>query len=201
MQSSSMRNRTPFLLSGMLFLLSSQGCIATRGWVTEQLVPLNERLAQTESRLGQTEAKADSALDRLDHLQLERRFVLNLKNEANFSPGSNALTSEAKKQIDGFLSDLDRTDDKTFLVAGYTDSSGSEAYNYALGQRRATSVAGYLISHKGIDPLRVTAVSYGKNDPRADNATREGRSKNRRVEISVYKEVIAPTLEEKMATR
>lgn len=201
MKSSIMRRRTPFLLSGLLLLLSSSGCIATRGWVNEQLAPLNERLSQTEGRLNETEAKTDSALNRLDHLQLERRLVLNLKNGATFSPNSDALTPEAKKQIDGFLSDLDRTDDKIFLVAGYTDSAGPEAYNYTLGQKRATSVAGYLISRKRIDPLRVTAVSYGKNDPRADNATQEGRSKNRRVEISVYKEAITASSGEKMAIR
>jgi flagellar motor protein MotB len=51
-------------------------------------------------------------------------------------------------------------------------------------------VARYLISRKGMDPLRVTAVSYGANAPLADNTTREGRRKNRRIEILVYKESI-----------
>ena len=187
--------RSFFLCAGMLFLLSSQGCLATRGWVTEQLAPLDGRLSQTETRLGQTETrvenaetKAGTALDRLDHLQLERRLTLNLKEGANFALNSSALTADSKRQIDGFLSDLGSADDKLFLVAGHTDSTGPDAYNYELGQQRAGSVAQYLITQKGIDPLQVTTVSYGKHTPIADNATRTGRSKNRRIEILVYKE-------------
>lgn len=182
--------RALYLCPGILLLLGVQGCLATRGWVTEQMAPLEGRVSNVETRLGQTEAKADQALDRLDHLRLERRFVLNLKEGANFPFNSNALTPETRSQIDGFLSDLKETDDAIFLVAGHTDNVGSEAYNYELGQKRAASVARYLIAHKRLDPLRVTAVSYGKSAPIADNATREGRRKNRRIEILVYKEAI-----------
>ena len=182
--------RALYLCPGILLLLGVQGCLATRGWVTEQMAPLEGRVSTVETRLGQTEAKADQALDRLDHLRLERRFVLNLKEGANFPFNSDSLTPETRSQIDGFLSDLKETDDAIFLVAGHTDNAGSEAYNYELGQKRAASVARYLIAHKRLDPLRVTAVSYGKSAPIADNATREGRRKNRRIEILVYKEAI-----------
>ena len=182
--------RALYLCPGILLLLGVQGCLATRGWVTEQMAPLEGRVSTVETRLGQTEAKADQALDRLDHLRLERRFVLNLKEGANFPFNSDSLTPETRSQIDGFLSDLKETDDAIFLVAGHTDNVGSEAYNYELGQKRAASVARYLIAHKRLDPLRVTAVSYGKSAPIADNATREGRRKNRRIEILVYKEAI-----------
>ena len=182
--------RALYLCPGILLLLGVQGCLATRGWVTEQMAPLEGRVSNVETRLGQTEAKADQALDRLDHLRLERRFVLNLKEGANFPFNSDSLTPETRSQIDGFLSDLKETDDAIFLVAGHTDNAGSEAYNYELGQKRAASVARYLIAHKRLDPLRVTAVSYGKSAPIADNATREGRRKNRRIEILVYKEAI-----------
>ncbi|MBI3300839.1 MAG: OmpA family protein, partial [Deltaproteobacteria bacterium] len=158
--------------------------------VTEQITPLATRVSDAEIRLSQTDAKAERALDRLDHLRLEKRFVLDLKEGANFALNSAALTEQASRQIDGFLGDLEERDDKIFLVAGHTDSTGSEGYNYELGQKRAESVARYLITHKKIDPLRVTAVSYGKSAPAADNTTREGRHKNRRIEILVYKEAI-----------
>jgi OOP family OmpA-OmpF porin len=81
--------------------------------------------------------------------------------------------------------------DRVFVVAGYTDSVGHEAYNYELGQRRATSVAGYLVGNKGLDPTQVRVVSYGASKPVADNSTRDGRRSNRRVEILVYQEKIA----------
>src|SRR5262249_32851951 len=155
------------LCSGMLFILSSQGCLATRGWVTDQLAPLDGRLSQAETRLSQTEARIGSVetrtgttLDRLDHMRLERRLTLNLKEGANFARNSAALTMDSKRQIDGFLSDLGPADDKVFLVTGHTDSAGPEGYNYELGQQRAGSVAQYLIAQKGVDPLRVSTMSY-----------------------------------------
>ena len=202
--------RSFFLCAGVLFLLSSQGCLATRGWVTEQLAPLDGRLSQIETRLGQTETrvgnvetKAGTALDRLDHMRLERRLTLNLKEGANFPLNSSALTADIKRQIDGFLSDLGSADDKIFLVTGHTDSTGPAGYNYELGQERAGSVAQYLITQKGVDPLHVTTMSYGENAPVADNATRTGRNKNRRVEILVYKEALTSSIspQDKVAAR
>ena len=185
-----MARRSLFVVLAMPLVLGLQGCLATRGWVTEQMIPLSDRVSAVETRLGQTEAKADEALNRLDHLRLEKRFVLDLKEGANFALNSDVLTADARSQIDGFLSDLKETDEALFVVAGHTDSTGSEGRNYELGQRRAASVQRYLIAHKGIDPLRVTAVSYGANGPVADNSTLAGRRKNRRVEILVYRDVI-----------
>jgi len=172
-----------------------QGCLATRGWVTEQISPLADRVSAVETRVGRAEANADEALSRLDHLRLERRFVLDLKEGANFALNSDSLTVEAQKQIDGFFNDLQETDDSLFLVVGHTDSAGPEQRNYVLGQQRAASVARYLVAQKGIEPVRVTAVSQGESSPMASNDTRTGRQENRRVEILVYKETIGSSLE------
>lgn len=183
--------------TGLLLFCSLPGCLATRGWVQDQMLPLDARLSSaegrlthTEDRLGQVENKADRALMSLDHLRLERKFVLSLKDGATFSADSDALTEEARQQIDGFLSDLDQTEEMIFLVAGHTDSRGSEQHNYELGQRRAASVARYLIARKKVDPLRVTTMSYGDSIPIARNTTESGRKKNRRIEILVYRDSI-----------
>jgi outer membrane protein OmpA-like peptidoglycan-associated protein len=182
---------------GGLFLLSFTGCLATQGWVQRQTTPLAERVSDVEGRLGQSEAKlqrisgkADVALDRLDNLRLEKRFVLNLKNGAIFTFDSATMTQETQRQIDRFVDGIKDANDALFVVVGHTDSTGSEDYNFELGQRRAASVARYLISRKGVDPLRVTAVSYGASAPLANNASWEGRRKNRRIEILVFKESI-----------
>jgi outer membrane protein OmpA-like peptidoglycan-associated protein len=178
-------------------LLGLTGCLATQGWVQKQMSPLAERVYDVEGRLGQSEARlqlvsgrADVALDRLDNLRLEKRFVLNLKDGAHFALDSAAMTQETRRQIDRFVDDIRDVDDALLVVVGHTDSAGSTDYNFELGQKRATGVARYLISRKGMDPLRVMAVSYGANAPLADNATREGRRKNRRIEILVYKESV-----------
>lgn len=70
-------------------------------------------------------------------------------------------------------------------IEGYTDSSGSDAYNLKLSERRATAVMNYLIKEASVDRSKITAVGHGKANPVADNGTAAGRAKNRRVEISI----------------
>jgi outer membrane protein OmpA-like peptidoglycan-associated protein len=67
-------------------------------------------------------------------------------------------------------------------VIGHTDSQGSDAYNQALSERRASSVAEYLIS-QGLAPSKVTSQGRGESEPIADNETDAGRAQNRRVEL------------------
>lgn len=69
-------------------------------------------------------------------------------------------------------------------VLGHTDSTGSDAYNQALSERRAQSVAAYLSGH-GVDRARMGIRGYGESQPIASNDTDLGRSENRRVEIKV----------------
>jgi peptidoglycan-associated lipoprotein len=203
-------------------LMLTQGCIATRDWVKEQMDPLStrvskdeERLSQTENqigtltgrvsgiegrlgqyegRLGQTDAKTDKALNALANLRLERRFVIDMKEGTTFAFNSANLPAQAQKEIDGFLSDLKgdaaASDSTVFLIAGHTDNAGSEQYNYELGKKRAEAVSRYLITQKKMDPLKVIAVSYGGSTPLQDNSSSQGRAKNRRVEILVYRDAI-----------
>lgn len=177
--------------ASVMLIASLSGC-ATRQWVSEQVAALDQRVTVTEQRIGEVDAKATEALARFGNLRLERQFVLDLKSGTEFNSGSSRLSKEAEQAVSGFLSDLDNTDGLVFLVAGYTDAVGSEEKNYELGQKRATRVAQHLIK-QGIDPLRVTAVSYGENNPVADNQTQAGKRQNRRIEIRVYREGITTT--------
>ena len=178
---------------GVSLGLGMAGCVATQGWVQQQLTPLAGRVAQVETHLDQTETKSELALRNLEHLRLEHYAMLRIKEGAHFAVDAVTLTAEAQHTIDAFLAHLNGTQDANFLVAGHTDTTGPEGYNYTLGQRRAASVARYLTLHKGIDPLRVTTVSYGEHVPLADNTASQGRSQNRRVEILVYREAITST--------
>lgn len=179
------------LFLSLFLLLGASGCIATRGWVQEQITPLRGQVTEVETRLNHTETQAELALKNLEHLRLERHLVLGVNEGANFAVASANLTAEAMHAIDTLLETLPGANDVIFVVTGHTDSIGSEDYNFALGQKRASNVAHYLITRKGIDPLRVTVVSYGERAPMEGNATSEGRYKNRRVEIQVYRETIA----------
>lgn len=70
------------------------------------------------------------------------------------------------------------------LIEGHTDSSGSDAYNYTLSEKRASSVSSFLQS-KGITSSRLISKWYGETQPKYDNETSEGRAKNRRVELAI----------------
>jgi len=218
-----------YLMSPLLLVLP--GCIATRGWVSEQLNPvgtrmtkIEQRMSETDSRLSGTDARlanlvsvqlkpygtrvanleqrmsgaedrltsAERDISQISNLRLQRRLVLNLKQGAYFKPNSATLLEPAKKNIDKFLSSLGRqpADNHLFFVAGYTDNTGSSDYNYELGRMRADSVGRYLIIKKAIHPTRVITVSGGDRNPAADDTTPQGRQKNRRVEILVYRNVI-----------
>jgi outer membrane protein OmpA-like peptidoglycan-associated protein len=69
-------------------------------------------------------------------------------------------------------------------VAGHTDSDGPADYNMALSQRRANSVAAYLVS-QGVLAGRLIVTGYGETRPIASNATAQGKAQNRRVEIQI----------------
>jgi outer membrane protein OmpA-like peptidoglycan-associated protein len=171
-----------FAVAGLL--ITANGCLATRAWVDDQLRPITGQQERFETQL--------------NNLHLERRLVLDSSTGPTFAFGSAALSGNGKREIDGFFEDFEgspnvgsEASERVFVVAGYTDSVGHEDYNYDLGQRRATSVAGYLVGSKGVDPTQVRVVSYGASKPVADNSTPSGRRLNRRVEILVYQEKIA----------
>jgi outer membrane protein OmpA-like peptidoglycan-associated protein len=154
-----------------------------------------KQIADLEARLTQTTSKADQALDGLQRLKLDRKLVLDLKQGAFFASNSTVLTNQAKNEIDSFVSDLRADPDGAasliFVVAGHTDSVGDQKFNYALGKLRAENTANYLTASKKIDPARTSIISYGETVPVAENATENGRAKNRRVEILVYRDTIS----------
>ncbi|WP_462324092.1 OmpA family protein [Desulfoplanes sp.] len=73
----------------------------------------------------------------------------------------------------------------TAVVEGHTDSQGAASYNKKLSQKRAQSVVDYLTKKFGVDPSMITSQGYGEETPIADNATPEGRQKNRRVLVVI----------------
>lgn len=74
---------------------------------------------------------------------------------------------------------------KTYIdVYGHTDSDGTDAYNQTLSERRAASVADYLVAH-GVQSARIATRGFGETQPIASNATEQGKAANRRVEIKI----------------
>ncbi|WP_460155869.1 OmpA family protein [Pseudomonas sp. S2_H10] len=101
-----------------------------------------------------------------------------------FAFNKSDLTPTAKSQLDALMSKFEDASVVSIKVVGHTDSVGSDAYNQALSERRASSVAEYLFS-QGVAPNKVTSEGKGESQPIADNGTDEGRAKNRRVELHI----------------
>ncbi len=110
---------------------------------------------------------------------VERTFVL---SDVLFDFNSPALKSDFNTQLDTLVNILDGNQALQVYIVGHTDNTGRESYNLRLSTARAEAVGLYLIE-KGIDPRRIQFEGKGSSEPIADNATDEGRQKNRRVVI------------------
>ncbi len=97
-------------------------------------------------------------------------------DEATLKPESTPILEE-------MLAVVQRRPEVKLDIEGHTDSTGTDAYNEGLSQRRAQTVVNWLVAH-GISGDRIRAVGKGEREPITSNTTREGRSQNRRVEIS-----------------
>jgi len=95
------------------------------------------------------------------------------------------LKPEGKATADEVVQWMKQYPKDTVAIEGHTDSMGSDAYNMALGQRRADAVKQYLVEN-GVDPGRITAESYGESKPVVDNTTPANRKLNRRAVFNIH---------------
>ncbi len=101
-----------------------------------------------------------------------------------YATNSSTLNAASRSSLDRFATSLQNNPDTDVRIYGHTDSSGSDAINNPLSQRRAESVYNYLLS-KGISGNRMESQGFGSTQPVADNTTAAGRTQNRRVEVYI----------------
>lgn len=101
-----------------------------------------------------------------------------------FATDSDQLRGDFYSVLDSVVLVVNEFDETVIAVKGFTDSTGSFEYNQSLSERRANSVASYLMS-QSVAPGRLRVTGYGPRYPIADNATAAGRAQNRRVEIDL----------------
>jgi OOP family OmpA-OmpF porin len=104
--------------------------------------------------------------------------------EALFDFDKAVLKPDGKQALDGLATKVQGMETEVMIAVGHTDSIGSDAYNQKLSLSRAEAVKAYIVS-KGLTPSRVYTEGKGETQPVADNATAEGRAKNRRVAVEV----------------
>jgi len=101
-----------------------------------------------------------------------------------FDFDKSALKADGKSKLDDLAAKVKDINLEVVIAIGHTDSIGSDAYNQKLSVRRAESVKAYLVS-KGVEPNRIYTEGKGEKQPVASNKTKDGRQKNRRVEIEI----------------
>jgi peptidoglycan-associated lipoprotein len=189
---------------------ASKGYVGQQvGEVNEKVETLSESVEQNQERIGRNEeelkrvdakageagtlaneAKGDAARA-YDEAQRAMKgkllYEVTLSNDqVAFGFNAAALSPEAE-QIVGELAEKVKADNRRLYIEieGHTDSTGPEAYNEQLGMQRAVAVRDYLYQTQGIPLHAISVFSFGETQPIADNGTREGRARNRRVVIKV----------------
>lgn len=109
---------------------------------------------------------------------------MTLAADALFDFDKSVLKPEGKAKLDDLVAKAKNINVEVLIAVGHTDATGSDGYNQKLSIRRSEAVKAYLVS-KGVEKNRVYTEGKGETQPAADNKTREGRAKNRRVEVEL----------------
>jgi OOP family OmpA-OmpF porin len=107
---------------------------------------------------------------------------ITIQAEALFDFDKSVVKPTGKKSLDDAVASMAGIDLELVIAAGHTDSIGTEVYNQKLSERRANAVKAYLVS-KGVPDSKITTLGKGETQPVATNKTKEGRAKNRRVDV------------------
>ncbi len=142
--------------------------------------------AEARSKEAEARRKEEAALQQLADMQAKqtsRGMVLTL-GSVLFATGRSELLPGALGSVDRLAAYLEENEDKTVLIEGHTDSTGSDTTNLVLSQARADAVRMALMT-RGIAPSRIVATGLASSQPVASNDTSAGRQQNRRVEIII----------------
>lgn len=136
-----------------------------------------------------TDSDGDGVADDADECPYTPRGVISVNEKGcwiiasvRFDTNQDRIRPEFRPGLDEVATAMKANPDLKVLLQGHADNVGSAAYNRKLSEKRAKAVAAYLIS-KGVPSKRLSTIGAGSSSPVADNATAEGRARNRRVEI------------------
>ncbi|MDD2309826.1 MAG: OmpA family protein [Desulfuromonadaceae bacterium] len=151
-------------------------------------------IAQGQKDLEDSEMRTAAALSELASIaslkEEERGLVLTLSGSILFRSAESTLMSPARVKLDQVAKALLAIRTRNLIVEGHTDSRGTKNYNQGLSQRRADAVRDYLVQ-SGYPGDHIQSRGRGEDSPIASNASAEGRSNNRRVEIVIEREPVA----------
>ena len=177
------------LQNGSAVTDSSKQCVRTAA-TDPELVP--EKCSNIPQQVASDdESTSDGDFDGCKNLQCAPEVSVNDQNQGGnklisaeipFLFDRSDLTSQATRKLDTFISAIRQRVSNLISVFGHTDSLGTDEYNDGLSEKRANRVRDYLVN-SGIPGKEISVKGMGESSPVADNDTRNGRAKNRRVVI------------------
>jgi len=149
------------------------------------------------TKAGQADAKAVEAGQKADQANQQvaslRNVVANLDDYklqnsvlVPFKFDRAVLDNDAKANLDKLADEIKSGKRYFIAVEGYTDSTGSKAYNEALSRKRADAVVEYLVAKQNVPIYRIHMIGLGEERPAEEGKTRAARAKNRRVEVKIF---------------
>ena len=170
---------------------SSAACVKTGSWTSSLGSPACDAAlaARLEAeRLAAEQARLAANLNKLKSpAAIKKPALVSFSDSGNvmFEFNSAVLTPAATGELDKLVDKISGYDQvEGIRITGHTDSTGPERYNQNLSEQRAASVGDYLASH-GIQTRLLTVGGMGETSPVVENTTREGRARNRRVDILI----------------
>lgn len=136
------------------------------------------KATEAGNKATQVNQRVDTLIQNIDSYSLQKTVTV------NFVLNKDTLDDAAMATLDALAAELVGKKGFVLDIQGYTDSTGSDAKNQGLSDRRARTVYQYL-AMKGLPLFRMNLLGFGKAMPVADNTTREGRAENRRVEVRI----------------
>lgn len=144
----------------------------------------NKLKSDIEAMKSEADKKFKELQSSLIQVSNDARGTIISMSDILFETGKANLTSDLKTSLAKIAGILLVFKNSRVIVEGHTDNVGSEEYNQGLSEKRAMNVMNFLIE-QGVTQARLTAIGYGLSRPIADNETKEGRAKNRRVDLIV----------------
>ena len=174
----------------LILVCVSSGC-ATKGYVKQRVaeagVETDSKITAVRTDLDRTTARANEAYDKATLAERLASGTVDVvevsSHEVRFAFDDWRLNDDASMTLDDLATRLASHPRYVLEIRGYADAMGDERYNYRLGKERAESVERALITRHNVPPSRVAVVSFGEEEPVADNASSEGRAQNRRVRV------------------
>ncbi len=190
----------PILILLMLALLVA-GCGVNKDYVSQQIASSE---AKTDSKINGVSAKTEAnaaEVTRLKGLAQElsdktdmainkaagfENYVILWSGEVNFEYDSYDIGDVAAQTLNEAGEKLEANPGSVIEMAGHTDGTGSQKYNYLLAEKRANSTKRFLAERFGISLYRMFVISYGEDKPVAAADERNANTKNRRVSLSIW---------------